>query len=961
MTSSPWLTVVTVTKDDPGGLTRTLRSLQSQDRTDVECLIIDSSADRDYAVELAKACGIVARVIWVEPSGIYPAMNVGLREASGEFVYFLNGGDEFARADVLARLRNRVTEPAIDWAFGAIEIVHTDGSRIVTPPWDYASESAHAFSRGYFPAHQGTVVRTGVLRSAGGFDESFTIAADYAAFLRLTTIGPPGELDMVVATFHEGGVSTTRWPQALAEFRRARRDVLSPTGAVARRERLASAGQFLRMAAHRSPWPLTVALALVVLALMGATGVPWGTSALLTACVAVQGLAGAVWWRLLRPRRSVPVLEAVAMGLGLGTAGSMLVGLWLPWWLAPLIALAAWVTLSRRHPVASLAPLARPDLLALVVGLVPGLAAFLLAVRSYPLTWTGLWTGYHGDMPFFEALSTSVARLGPGASIFMSGADLRYHSLAYGWAGQLTQTVDAAPFVVLTRLLPLITLIAVTALAAAWARHLTRTWWAPALAVGLVVTGGFVGATYGSVLNFDSPSQSMGEVWLLALSILLMQALTRERLVWFTLPVIGVVIALTGGKISTAAIAAAGFAVVVAVGLVRREPWRWRALIIGGVAFVAMVTTYVLLLAGSANSGGLGVLGLLDRASSVQGLNPVITPRGIIAGIVLLMIAVVPRWAGLVWLIGDRATRWEPSTLYGIGLAAGGLGTIAVLSGGFNDLWFAVAASAPLAVLSAVGLTRAVDWLGPKARSRVLVATLCGLVASILVAALWTTGSTGVIGQGWRWSGPLVGVALALITGAALVHGRSRSRLRQFVAYATIALVAMALLGRLVYAAAEPLARPTQGSISTVLFNPDREFVPTLDHEDTPGWTDSQAAAGAWLREHANPDDLAATNATSGAIVPALSRLTTFISDLHMQAPYGRTYEIDAALARERESWAFLSSPSAGSVAPLCEAGVTWLWIDPSRTAARDWRPYATVVWQAPDVILAKLNSSACP
>ena len=104
-----------------------------------------------------------------------------------------------------------------------------------------------------------------------------------------------------------------------------------------------------------------------------------------------------------------------------------------------------------------------------------------------------------------------------------------------------------------------------------------------------------------------------------------------------------------------------------------------------------------------------------------------------------------------------------------------------------------------------------------------------------------------------------------------------------------------------------------------------------------------------------------ATNVTSGAVVPALSRLTTYISDLHMQAPYGRTDEIQPALNRERESWAFINTPSADTVAPLCRAGVVWLWIDPSRTSARDWMPYATVVWQEADVIIARINTSACP
>jgi len=45
--TAPWLSVVSVVKDDLLGLARTLRSLSQQDRTDVELVVVDSSADRD--------------------------------------------------------------------------------------------------------------------------------------------------------------------------------------------------------------------------------------------------------------------------------------------------------------------------------------------------------------------------------------------------------------------------------------------------------------------------------------------------------------------------------------------------------------------------------------------------------------------------------------------------------------------------------------------------------------------------------------------------------------------------------------------------------------------------------------------------------------------------------------------------------------------------------------------------
>ncbi len=959
MTSSPWLTIITVVKDDPEGLERTLGSLKGVNLDTVEHLIIDSSMDQSVTTKLVSATGLSSRVLWSDPAGVYAAMNKGLADSSGQFVYFLNAGDELASPDVIPALRDLLSLSGAAWLDGAVEIVGSDKSVVVTPEWNYADERAWAFARGRFPAHQGTVARTSALRSIGGFDTSFSIAADYAAFLRLSQLGEPARFPSVIARFYEGGISTKRWARSLREFHRARREILHPTGIVAVREQWATARQFVAAATYRSPWPVAGLLALLGVVLMGATGVSWWDALLLTAIVAVQGVGGALWWRMLRPQRRVPILEVAGMGLGLGTASAMLTGLFVAWWLAPALAAAAWLVVRRR--LAPLAPLSRPDVLALGAGLIPGVAALVLAFRTYPLAWVGEYAGYHGDMPFFEALSVSVARLGPVSSMLMDGAQLRYHSLAYAWAGELSLAIDAEPFVVLTRLLPYVGLVAAIALAAAWTRQLTRVWWAPSLAVLLVITGGFVGATYGSVLNMDSPSQTVGAVWLLALSILLIQSLTNSSLPWSILAMTVLVIALTGGKISTAAIAAAGFAVVVVTGVIRREEWWRRAVVLGIVGAAALLGTYVWLLAGSANAGGLGIFSLLDRASSVQGLNPVVTPRGIVVGIALLMIAVLPRWAGLTWLIGDRKSRWEPTTLYGIGLALGGLGTIAILSGGFNDLWFAVAASAPLAVLSATGTAAAVTWLGSPGHRHVLLAFVWGLVVSAIVAALWASGSTGIIGIGWRWAGPLVGLLLALLGALILARGLTRHRLQSVVALGIIILVTSALPARFIYAVAEKFSRSQTGSASAVLFTTRESFIPTRDQDREISWTDSQAAAGAWLRANAQVDDIIATNLTLGALVPSLTRLTAYVSNIHMQAPYGLVEDLPIVQQREADSWAFIDRPSEETIIPLCDADVTWVWVDASRTTARDWRPFADILWQSQDVLILRLNPEKCP
>ena len=254
--------------------------------------------------------------------------------------------------------------------------------------------------------------------------------------------------------------------------------------------------------------------------------------------VVVQAATGAFWWRVARGP-SVRVLEAAGMGLALGTAvatlsGVLLVGIapagW-GWLLPTLVTLVAAPFVIRRTPGLLRtwrATAWRPALMALVVSAALGLASIAVNLRNYPLQSSGVISTYHPDMPFFEAFSTSLARFGPGDSIFMAGAELRYHWFSYAWAGQLAESAGTGPFVVLTRILPVIALVGAVLIAVSWTQRLSRGFWAPTLAGVLIVFGGYVGASYGTILNFDSPSQALTTMWMLGLCLALLAAISRR-------------------------------------------------------------------------------------------------------------------------------------------------------------------------------------------------------------------------------------------------------------------------------------------------------------------------------------------------------------------------------------------------------------------------------------------------
>ena len=251
----PWLSVITVVKDDPSGYERSLRSLLEQDLVGVEFVVIDSSSTPVALPEGQSVLGFSTKLQWMPPAGIYAAMNEGLAAASGEFVYFLNAGDEFAGIQVLLQVKQLLAGSAAVWAFGPVVIEMADGMRVITPKWDYERERALGFSRGHFPSHQGTFVRRKELERIGGFDLEFDIAADYATCLKLSLVAAPIELPVSIAVFREGGISTRNWQSSFRQFHQARLEILHPTGTDALVQRLYAVRQYLLVYASRRVRP----------------------------------------------------------------------------------------------------------------------------------------------------------------------------------------------------------------------------------------------------------------------------------------------------------------------------------------------------------------------------------------------------------------------------------------------------------------------------------------------------------------------------------------------------------------------------------------------------------------------------------------------------------------------------------------------------------------------------------
>lgn len=101
------LSIITINYNNAEGLCKTMESVLAQTYTDIEYIIIDG-ASTDGSVDIIRKLTTRPTIKWVseKDSGIYNAMNKGIRMATGEYCQFLNSGDMLAADDVTERMVN---------------------------------------------------------------------------------------------------------------------------------------------------------------------------------------------------------------------------------------------------------------------------------------------------------------------------------------------------------------------------------------------------------------------------------------------------------------------------------------------------------------------------------------------------------------------------------------------------------------------------------------------------------------------------------------------------------------------------------------------------------------------------------------------------------------------------------------------------------------------------------------
>lgn len=178
------VTIITVTYNSAKFLEQSLQSVISQHYSDIEHIIIDGGSTDGTLDIIKKYQPHIARWISEKDSGMYDAINKGMRMATGDIIGTLNSDDMLASRDVVTAIVNNFTRYNAEAVYGDIVYVQQDNTQKVLRTWNGDEYSREKIKYGWMPAHPSFYIRKKIIERCGFYETHFYTAADYEFMIR---------------------------------------------------------------------------------------------------------------------------------------------------------------------------------------------------------------------------------------------------------------------------------------------------------------------------------------------------------------------------------------------------------------------------------------------------------------------------------------------------------------------------------------------------------------------------------------------------------------------------------------------------------------------------------------------------------------------------------------------------------------------------------------------------------
>lgn len=202
-----FLSIITINRNNAEGLKKTLESVAAQTCRDFEHIIIDG-ASTDNSVEVIKeyvaspAGKNVSYWVSESDSGIYNAMNKGIKKASGDYIALLNSGDWYEPNTCEIILEN-AEKTHYDVYYGLLRYINENNK------CEMVLGRTMEMINSAMIAHP-TCFISKKIYSQYLYDESFKFSSDYDFILQISKAGVSFYfIEKILTNFNTYGVSSS--------------------------------------------------------------------------------------------------------------------------------------------------------------------------------------------------------------------------------------------------------------------------------------------------------------------------------------------------------------------------------------------------------------------------------------------------------------------------------------------------------------------------------------------------------------------------------------------------------------------------------------------------------------------------------------------------------------------------------------------------------------------------------
>jgi glycosyltransferase involved in cell wall biosynthesis len=198
------ISIITVTKNSEKYLEETINSLNNQTYQNFEHIIIDGNSTDKTLEIIKKNASKISKWKSEDDSGLYDAMNKGVKLCSGDIIGILNS-DDIYYSNALEIVNNYFSENnSLDFLFGSVfkhKLMHGYYPKKIK--WTFGFYTTH--SVGFF------IKKTSHLK-VGLYDTKYKYSADYDLFYRMIVKkkfkGMSTKKEEILGKFRTGGLSS---------------------------------------------------------------------------------------------------------------------------------------------------------------------------------------------------------------------------------------------------------------------------------------------------------------------------------------------------------------------------------------------------------------------------------------------------------------------------------------------------------------------------------------------------------------------------------------------------------------------------------------------------------------------------------------------------------------------------------------------------------------------------------